>query len=426
MPGPAPPPPMAAEPQDVVSAELDRLAGHVPALGIAVSGGGDSVALLQLAQGWARGRGVRIEAATVDHRLRAESANEAARVAAMAEGLGVPHAVLTWGHQGIAGNVMDAARRARMHLLAGWARDRGIPAVALGHTQDDQAETLLMRLARGAGLDGLSGMAAARDQHGIRWLRPMLGLRRPALRGWLADREIAWIDDPTNEDVSYDRVRTRRAIQALDLPVEALARSAAHLAEARAALAEAAVAAAGGATADRGLLRLPRGSLCAAPEIRRRLVVAALRWVTGADYPPRGEDVGRLIETLAAGGQGTLDGVIARVRDDAIEFLREPAAAARADGAPSRDIPPESNPGEAVWDRRWRLAGVPPGATITVAEAHLPGRDWRAAGLPRLAVASSPAVCTQGRVIVPLIDPSPVGAMPLRGRDDYLAILRAH
>jgi len=424
---------MAAKPQDAVSAELDRLAGGLPALGVAVSGGGDSVALLHMAHAWGGARGVRIEAATLDHRLRPEAAGEAARVGVMAAELGVPHAVLTWQHQGVTGNVMDAARRARMCLLAGWAQERGLPAVALGHTQDDQAETLLMRLARGAGIDGLSGMAPARDQHGIRWLRPMLGLRRPSLRGWLADRNIEWMDDPSNEDTSYERVRARRAILALDLPVEALSRSAVHLAEARAALAEAAAAAAEGTEADRGMLRLPRGVLSASPEIRRRLVVAALRWVTGADYPPRGEEVGRLVETLLAGGQGTLDGVIARAKGEAVEFLREPVAAARSGAAGPepcaglRGIWVGKKPADVIWDRRWRLTGLPEGAAVTAAgEEALAGRDWRAAGLPRGALASSPAVTIGERVILPLLDPSSIGAMPLRGRDEFFAILRAH
>lgn len=423
---------MAAEPQAVLSAELDRLAGGLPALGVAVSGGGDSVALLHLAVEWARARGLRIEAATVDHRLRPESAAEALSVARMAENLAIPHAVLTWRHEGAPGNLMDTARRARMGLLAVWARDRGLPAVALGHTQDDQAETLLMRLKRGAGLDGLSGMAAAREQEGVRWLRPLLGLRRQALRDWLTGRGLAWVDDPSNEDAGYERVRVRQAIAALDLPVEALARSAANLAEARAALAEAAVAAAQGARADRGMLRLPRQVLAASPELRRRLVAAALRWVTGGDYPPRGADLGRLIGTLAAGGQGTLDGVIVRVRGEMVEFLREPAAAARSGATGPAPSPAQGTSAgqavpEIVWDRRWRLTGLPAGAVVTAAgEAALAGRDWRAAGLPRAALASSPAVILGERVILPLLDPSPIGAVPLRGPDDLVAILRAH
>ena len=419
---------MAAGPQQIVTDELDRLAGQMPALGVAVSGGGDSMALLHVAADWARARGVRIEAASVDHGLRPGSAAEAAAVGRAAAALGLPHAVLRWRHGGAPqGNLMDAARRARMGLLADWARGRGLAAVALGHTQDDVAETLLMRLARGAGLDGLAAMADAREQGGMMWLRPMLGVRRAALRDWLTARGIGWADDPSNDNPDFERVRARQAIAALDLPVAALARSAAALAEARMALAEAAVAAATGVSADRGILRLPRAALDASPEIRRRLVVAALRWITRADYPPRGADVGRLVATLLAGGQGTLQGVIARVRGETIEILREPAAAARAAqacGAETRDVPRD----EIEWDRRWRLGGLPAGATVHAATAaDLAGLDWRAAGLPRLALLSSPAVRTGARVVVPLVQPGAgIVAEPLRDAADYLAILRAH
>ena len=417
---------MAAEPQATVTATLDRLAGGLPSLGIAVSGGSDSMALLHLAAGWAGHAGLRIEAATVDHGLRAEAAEEAATVAQVCVTLGVPHQILRWDGRGAEGNLMAAARAARLDLLAAWALSRGLPAVALGHTMDDQAETLLMRLARGAGVDGLSGMADARDHGGVLWLRPLLGIRRESLRGWLTGRVIGWADDPTNDDPAYDRVRARQTIAALDLPVEALARSAAHLAEARAALADAALAAAAGFQADHGMLRLPGTVLAASPEIRRRLVAAALRWVTGADYPPRGEDVARLIAALTAGGQGTLDGVIARTRDGWAEFLREPAAAARSVVPCRAGIP--AQPTETLWDRRWLVTGLPEGARITAAgEAALAGRDWRASGLPRVALASSPAVRWGDRVVLPLLDTAcGIGARPLRGSAEFTAILRAH
>lgn len=420
-----------AVPQAALAA-LDRVAGDLPALGVAVSGGSDSMALLHLAASWGQARGIRIEAATVDHRLRPESTAEAGAVARAAAALGIAHQVLVWDHDGaVSGNLMDAARRARLRLLAGWAGARGIGAVALGHTQDDQAETLLMRLARGAGLDGLSGMAETRRQGGILWLRPLLGLRRESLRDWLRGQGVTWADDPSNDDPVYERVRVRRAIAALGLPVPALARSAAHLAEARATLAEVAVAAAAGASADRGMLRLPLAALRdSAPDTRRRLVLAALRWVTGADYPPRAEDAARLIAALTAGGQGTLDGVIARVRGDVAEFLREPAAAARAGavGAGPGRAPGDISAGKTLlWDRRWRLEGLPPGAVVSAAgEAAVVARDWRAAGLPLAALASSPLVTAGGQAIMPLLERQGISAIPLRGLSEYAAILRSH
>ena len=417
---------MAAEPQAAVTAELDRLAGAMPSLGVAVSGGGDSLALLHMAAAWGRQRGIAVEAATVDHALRPESADEAALVARACTALDVPHRVLAWDHGGrVLGNLMAAARAARLRLLSGWAQDRALGAVALGHSQDDQAETLLMRLGRGAGVDGLSGMAAARRQAGTLWLRPMLGVRREALRAWLTARGIGWADDPSNDDAGFDRIRVRQAIAAAGLPVDQLARSAAQLAEARAALAEAAIAAARDATSCAGVLRLPRTDFAAAhPEIRRRLTAAAIRWVTGADYAPRGGEVARLAEAVASGAQATLDGVIARADGAWVEFLREPAATQPGRCPGPRDISGQ----KMIWDARWQIV-APPGAAIrAVLPSDLAGRHWRGCGLPRAAVLSSPAIVAGGRVIVPLLDGDDGGivARPLRGLADFVALLRAH
>ncbi|WP_134726228.1 tRNA lysidine(34) synthetase TilS [Paracoccus luteus] len=412
---------MAADPRTVITAALDRLAGHLPGLGVALSGGGDSLALLRVAAGWGRARGITIAAATVDHALRPGSAAEAAQAGRMAAAVGVAHDVLRWDRDGPpGGNLMAAARDARAALLAGWARGGGLPAVALGHTMDDQAETLLMRLSRGAGVDGLSGMAEARRAQGVLWLRPLLGTRRADLRDWLAAQGLRWIDDPTNDDADFDRIRIRHALAALDLPVPALAQSAANLAQARAALGHAAQAAGQGAVADRGMLTLPRAEWQRAPaEIRRRLTVGALRWITGADYGPRREPVARLIAALAAGAQATLDGVIVRARGEGVEFIREPAAAARATATPQA--------GAAVWDNRWQLTDLPAGALVrATAESDLAGRDWRATGLPRAALLSVPAVQTAAGTVLPLLDAGPIGARPLRDATDFAAILSAH
>ena len=136
-------------------------------------------------------------AATVDHGLRPGSGDEARQAGAAAQALGIPHEVLLWQRAG-SGNLMAAARDARLRLLSDWAHRHGLAAVVLGHTQDDQAETLMMRLNRGAGVDGLAAMAPLRAALGIRWLRPMLGLSRADLRHWLTARGIGWVDDPSN------------------------------------------------------------------------------------------------------------------------------------------------------------------------------------------------------------------------------------
>ena len=403
-----------------IRAALDRLAGDGPALGLAVSGGGDSVALMRVAAAWAGGR--RLMVATVDHGLRPDSGAEAQRAGRMARDLGLPHTILRWQRDTHAGNLMAQARDARLRLLSGWARRNGLPAVALGHTADDLAETLLMRLARGSGIDGLAAMADWRDAFDMRWLRPMLGVGRQETRDWLRREGAAWIDDPTNENTDYERIRTRRAIATLGLDVSGLARSAGHIAEARAALSSYAALVAKGAAADRGSLVLPRTALRDAPEeIRRRLVVAACRWVTGAEYPPRRATLLHALDALRGQGRVTLDGcLIAPSQGDRLRFMREPAAAARA-------MPSTAG----SWDRRWRIEGLPPGhhvAALGVAGIAALAPDWRRAGLSRDEAAALPALWLADQpVAAPVLTPHPTARLtPLRAAADFHSLVKAH
>ncbi|RMF76030.1 MAG: tRNA lysidine(34) synthetase TilS [Acidobacteria bacterium] len=178
---------------------------------VAVSGGGDSTALLRLLAGLAPGRGWRLVAATLDHGLRgASSADDVRFVTALAADLGVPLEVSRL--DAVPGSE-DAARRARLAFLADVARRHGAGAVALAHTMDDQAETVLQRLARGAGTAGLAAMRRWRPP----WWRPLLGVRRRDLRTLLERLGQAWREDETN--VAPDRLRSRlrgRVLPALE------------------------------------------------------------------------------------------------------------------------------------------------------------------------------------------------------------------
>lgn len=408
---------MSRDPAALIRSALDRLAGDLPALGLAVSGGGDSMALMQVAAEWAQGR--RVMVATVDHGLREGSAAEAEDVARAARALGLPHAILLWRRDTQVGNLMAQARDARLRLLSGWARRNDLPAVALGHTADDLAETLLMRLARGSGVDGLAAMAEWRDAFEMRWLRPMLGAGRAELRDWLAARDIGWIDDPTNDNADYDRIRARQAIAALGLDVSGLARSAAHIAEARDALADYAALVSAETAFDRGSLILPRGPLRdAPPEIRRRILVAAVRWVTGADYPPRRAALLHALEAVLAQGRVTLDGALISPTGAGLRVTREAAAALRAPAV-----------AEGPWDRRWQVAGLRPGQRVAAlgsqALARLP---WRDSGLGRDEAAASPAIWQEGALIAaPLLREHPgVVLRPLRGAADFRRLVKAH
>ena len=175
----------------------------------------------------------------MDHGLRPDSAGEAGGGGrALRRGRTSPTTLRWTGWDG-RGNLQDRARQARRALIAGWARDRGIGAVALGHTLDDQAETFLLRLARGSGVDGLGAMRDRGAAEDVLWLRPMLTLRRAELRDWLVAEGVDWAEDPSNDDPAYDRVRARRALAplaTLGLGPERLAATAAAMDRARAAL----------------------------------------------------------------------------------------------------------------------------------------------------------------------------------------------
>lgn len=370
--------------------------GRFDRLGVAVSGGGDSVALLHLLAEWRDAAGgPPLAAVTVDHGLRAEASAEAEGVARLCHGLKVPHRILRWQGWDGRGNLQDRARQARQTLISGWAREEGLRAVVLGHTADDQAETVLLRLARGSGVDGLAGMAAERRSHGVIWLRPMLGLRRAALRQWLSAHGIGWVDDPSNDDPRFDRVKARAALAVLEplgLGVAGLIGTADRLRMAQAVLQSAARRAA------RDLARTEAGGVVLAPglrelaeETRLRLISAALRWIGREPYRPRLAALRRAVEAAMEGRAATLAGCLILPEAGALRLVREPAAVVGL-----------TAPADAVWDGRWRIEGPPaPGAEIRALgpEGLAACPDWRAAGLPRAALLATPALWQGDRLL---------------------------
>ncbi len=181
-----------------------------------MSGGSDSMALLRLAHFCCGQVRKKIVALTVDHGLRAASAGEAKQVAAWCADLGIGHHILHWEYQG-KGNLSAVARNGRYRLMADFCKANGIAHLYTGHTIDDQAETVLMRLARGSGVDGLAGMARETPIWGITVVRPfVLDQTRGNLRDILRALGQAWIDDPTNDDPSYDRVKARQVFKHLE------------------------------------------------------------------------------------------------------------------------------------------------------------------------------------------------------------------
>ncbi len=357
-------------------------------LGVAVSGGSDSLALLHLLNDHAPAE---LFAVTVNHGLRPDAASEALHVEHICRGLRVPHRILEWKGWDGRGNLQDQARRSRYALMAEWARQEGLDAVALGHTLNDQAETFLMRLARASGVDGLSAMRGVFEIHGMTFCRPVLDIPREVLRDDLSARKVRWIDDPTNEDENFERTRARRALATLaPLGIDAatLARTAANLGEARFALASVASDwAEAHAKVLGGDIVMDRTSLAALPpDLAKRLLSGALRWVATEYYPPRSAPLSELlaaVRRIADVPRMTLHGCLAMITDMTVRITREPAAVATL-----------AAPTDALWDGRWRLDGphAPDLEIRALGEAVSQCPEWRETRLPRATLLSSPAI----------------------------------
>ncbi|MEM9010359.1 MAG: tRNA lysidine(34) synthetase TilS [Pseudomonadota bacterium] len=373
----------------------EALAGEVPAgapLGIALSGGGDSMALLHLAREWGEAHGHPVEAVTVDHALRPDSAAEAEGAAAAATALGVPHRTVRLSDpRPTTGNLQAWARGQRRAAIAAWAETRGIGHVALGHTEDDQAETFLLNLARGSGVDGLSAMAKRHEAEGLVWLRPLLQVRRATLRAFLRARGATWVEDPSNDDPRFDRIRLRQALPMLEelgLTAPRLASTASTMARARQVLDDATRDLAAACLAfQAGAAQLRTAPYAGAPaETRRRLLAAALSLVAAQPYKPRLADLERLDARIMVGGGGTLHGAVVAGTANGALIHRESAAIA---------APMPWQPGT-LWDGRWCLAppDEPPEAATIGALGHdlVHCPDWRTAGLPQEVLRTTPAI----------------------------------
>lgn len=372
----------------LLAAAEAALAHRPGTLGLALSGGSDSTAMLHLMARAAPGAGVRLRAVTVNHGLRAEAADEAAEVGRICAAFGVPHDILRWEHGEIRGNLMDRARRARYALIADWARRSGVGFVALAHTATDQAETLLMGLARGAGLDGLSGMRGRFDEGDVTFVRPLLSIGRDDLRAYLQRHGVQWIDDPTNADEHYLRTRARKALKALaplGITEARLSGTAQHLAQAQAALKNAARSAAREVVRESaGALWLGRDRFCALdPEMQRRVLNHCLAWLTHDAYPPRGADIQRLVQAIARPSGATLAGCRLLTRGEHVLIVRE----AKAAGGPV--------PFGEVWDGRWIVRGpAQPADEVRALGAGGLARckGWRQAGQPREVLVVTPGL----------------------------------
>ncbi|MDP2374667.1 tRNA lysidine(34) synthetase TilS [Reyranella sp.] len=266
-----------------------------PVVAVAVSGGRDSLALALLAHDWARVRGGAIVALIVDHGLRSGSDGEAASTRDLLAGLGIEAGVLCWSGAKPQSGLQEAARTARYRLLSDECRRRGILHLLLAHHADDQEETVTMRAARGSGLDGLAGMAALVERPDVRLLRPLLAVRRARLTATLLARGVAWVDDPSNTDLRFERARLRAAPASTAVAVaERGLRAAGERRLAQAAVEMLEFDQAGAAIIDRaGFCRL-------GVDLQARLLSRVVLAIGGREHAPRRDRAERAARRLAA------------------------------------------------------------------------------------------------------------------------------
>lgn len=393
----------------VSDAELDGLFHDLRrhrTLALAVSGGGDSMALMLLVRRWCE----RVEnppavsVLTVDHQLRKGSAEEARWVGEQARALGWSHHTLIWTAPPPESGIQAAARSARYDLMTAHALAHGITGIVTAHSSDDQAETLVMRLARGSGLDGLAGMAALTHWGGVEILRPLLSVSRSRLRETLRAARRSWLEDPSNEDTRFERVRVREALKGLadaGVTAEKLALSARRLDRARRALDQFTLD-----FLDRNLSlsnvgygRLSLAALRAAPdEIALKALGRTIKAFGGRPRPPRLAKLEALFAELAdrPAPQATLGGCLIAVDGDTMTFCRETGRMGEA----VLELEPG---GAALWDGRFVVrspAGVPRLSVAPVRAANLQLLDDDVRQMhPRTALETAPGFYRQEALI---------------------------
>ena len=380
-----------------------------PAVAAAVSGGPDSLALALLAAPWVAGRGGTLTALVLDHGLSDGSGAAAKRATEWLAGRGIATVALRWEGPRPEAGIQAAAREARYRLLGEWCAANGVFHLLTAHHRTDQAETMLLRLAAGSGLDGLAAMPPVQETSWGRILRPLLPVDPSRLRATLASLGQGWIEDPANADPVFARARLRRSAGVLareGLTPARLAATASRIGAAREALEgeSAALLAHCVSVFPAGHALVDRAALAGAPwDLSRRALERILGCIGGRRHPPRHVRLAPLLQDLRSGGTvkpRTLGGCAIGPAGDAIPFAREAGAI--------RETAPVVPNGETLWDGRFRVvfsggaAGRERARLRALGEAgwrEVRDRVDRPSPMPDRARRALPAVCDDDGVL---------------------------
>lgn len=356
---------------------------------LAVSGGSDSIAMMLLAKAWASAAQnlPYLVVLTVDHDLRAASASEALQVAAWCEDIGLPHEILRWQHNKPKTGIQAKARQARYDLMAAWCANNGVSSLLTGHTADDQAETVLMRSSRTATAASMAGIWPERDWNGIRIVRPLLNMRRDDLRQYLKLNHQSWIEDPSNEDTRFERVRIRQSLKGEvgNLVLQAQTAQAEFRLEQESAY-----------TwceqnlhiHDQGFARFSRAEFQKLSLGAQDLIIQRLLGLCGmqnsVELVKRKNLLNWLVEPL--GSRRSLGGAVFTKRQLEVVVGREPGRK-----PPQSILIPDS--GEVIWDGRFRVVG--PVGAIVIPQPTKP----RQKDIPAFVQATLPVVVVDGHIL---------------------------
>ncbi len=407
---------------DIEARELLAPLTRFPRVALAVSGGPDSLALMQLAARLRAELGSSLTVLTVDHGLRQSSGEEAAMVGRHAAALRLPHAILTWERsEPRSASLQARARAARYDLMAAYCHAHDIPALVTAHHLDDQAETFLMRLKRGSGLDGLAAIPERGAWAGIAVLRPLLDVEKARLVATLREVGVSFVCDPSNQDPRFERARvrgSRDALATLGLTPEALALSARRLRRAREALEQAARSflVANSETSEAGYALIDKEALASAPqEIALRALAQLIGAVGGGETPLQLAKLESLLAALAA--HPSKAHTLGRCRIEPMSGRLGVFREVRGSGLPVTELLPGMR---VLWDNRFRIE-LAADAPESIMVRALGDSGWRelkdssalAASLPRLAGRTLPA-CWRGEILlgVPRLGPSVQQAAP--------------
>ena len=360
---------------------------------LAVSGGSDSIAMLRLAEQWSKGS-LKLTALTVDHGLRRGAAAEAEQVAAWCAALSIDHHTLQWQGKKPKTGLQAKARTARYDLMTAWCARHQVGWLLTAHTQDDQAETVLMRKARTNSVESLAGIWETTVWGGVKILRPFLGQRRSDLRSYLNRIGQAWIDDPSNDDESFERVRVRKALRGDR--IADLAKIAVNAGRASRDLETAALAWLKQKLTifPEGYGTVPRAAFMAlAAELQRRVLQHLIQCFGVGNRVDPGE-LDHISSWIRGGGQSrrTLGGAVIAGRKEILVVGREAGRISNA----ALQVP---SSGEILWDGRFAIVALP--HSQVVAAGKIKGFARRK-DIPGFVQASLPAILLgDGTIAVP-------------------------